>query len=135
MNPRPRILVAEPDGFSAGAREILERAGDVDLVVCDREGLREGFARYDLVWFRLAHRIDAELLGQAPRCKVLATPVTGLDHIDLEACAARRIRVVSLKGDDKLIIIQPEAIGGIELDRRVLAANDNMFVHHPLAGG
>ncbi len=30
---------------------------------------------------------------------MLATPVTGLDHIDLPACAERGIRVVSLRGE------------------------------------
>ena len=49
-----------------------------------------------MVWFRLAHRIDRELLAGPLRCRVLATPVTGLDHIDLAACAERGIRVVSL---------------------------------------
>jgi D-3-phosphoglycerate dehydrogenase len=39
------------------------------------------------------------MLEQATRCRILATPVTGLDHIDLDACAARGVRVVSLRGE------------------------------------
>jgi len=54
---------------------------------------------YDVIWFRLAHRIDAAALSQAKRCKVIATPVTGLDHVDLEACTRAGIRVVSLRGE------------------------------------
>ncbi len=54
---------------------------------------------FDVVWFRLAHRIDREILAHATRCRVLATPVTGLDHIDLIACQERCIRIVSLRGE------------------------------------
>jgi D-3-phosphoglycerate dehydrogenase len=93
-----RILIAEPEDFSPKAVAILERAGEVDLHGATREALKAAFASYDVVWFRLAHRIDAALLGDAPRARILATPVTGLDHIDLEACASRGVKVVSLKG-------------------------------------
>jgi D-3-phosphoglycerate dehydrogenase / 2-oxoglutarate reductase len=96
---RPRVLIAEPDGFSSRAVETLRRAADVDLERASRADLERAFQEYDVVWLRLAHRIDAELLGTAPRTKILATPVTGLDHIDLDACKARGVRVVSLKGE------------------------------------
>ena len=66
---------------------------------CDRAGLERALAEFDVVWFRLAHRIDRELLAHATRCRILATPVTGLDHIDLDACRERCIRVVSLRGE------------------------------------
>ena len=39
------------------------------------------------------------MLAHATRCRILATPVTGLDHIDLAACQERGIRVVSLRGE------------------------------------
>jgi D-3-phosphoglycerate dehydrogenase len=78
---------------------LLRTIGEVELRRCRREDLAVAFAEYDVVWFRLSHRIDAELLGERPRCRVLATPVTGLDHIDLEACARRGIEVVSLRGE------------------------------------
>ena len=51
------------------------------------------------MWFRLAHRIDKSFFEQPVRLRVLATPVTGLDHIDLEACRGHGVRVVSLKGE------------------------------------
>jgi D-3-phosphoglycerate dehydrogenase len=56
-----------------------------------------------VVWIRLAHRIDAAMLGDAPRCRLLATPVTGIDHVDLEACGARGVRVISLKGETEFL--------------------------------
>lgn len=96
----PRALIAEPDDFSPRAVEILRRAGlDVDLVRVGRGQLGSSFSTHDVVWLRLAHRIDGAVLGDTPRCRVLATPVTGLDHIDLAACEQRGVRVVSLKGE------------------------------------
>jgi len=96
---RPRILIAEPVDFSPKAVAMLEVAADVVLAPTDRGGIVAALRDYDVFWFRLAHRIDRALLAGPLRCRILATPVTGLDHIDLEACAERGIRVVSLRGE------------------------------------
>lgn len=94
-----RILIAEPLDFSPDAVRLLETAGEVTLRQTDRADIPQVLADYDVFWFRLAHRIDRTLLAGPLRCRVLAVPVTGLDHIDLEACAERGVRVVSLRGE------------------------------------
>lgn len=99
MNRPYKILVAEPLRFSSAAQAVLRTVADVDLRACRADELRQAFQAYDVVWFRLAHRVDADVLGASPRCRLLASPVTGLDHIDLEACAERGIRVISLRGE------------------------------------
>ncbi len=98
-----KILIAEPLDFSAAAIALLQTAGEVELRRCGREELTDAFAAYDVVWFRLGHRIDEAMLGRRPRCRILATPVTGLDHIDLAACEARGIRVISLRGETEFL--------------------------------
>jgi D-3-phosphoglycerate dehydrogenase len=95
----PRILIAEPLDFSPEAVRLLEASAEVTLKATDRAGLSAALAAYDVVWFRLAHKIDRSLLSGPLRCRILAVPVTGLDHIDLEACAQRGIRVISLRGE------------------------------------
>jgi D-3-phosphoglycerate dehydrogenase len=65
--------------------------------------LPAAFRDYDVVWMRLAHRVTADVLGPKPRCRVLAVPVTGLDHIDPEACAQRGVEVVSLRGETEFL--------------------------------
>jgi len=77
-----RILIAEPLHFCDEARAILEQAGDVELRACDRRELQQALAQYDVVWVRLANRIDRAMLAGDLRCRVLAVPVTGLDHVD-----------------------------------------------------
>ena len=92
-----RILITEPEDFSPRAVEVLSEAGQVDLRATD--DVAAALRDYDVVWFRLGHRFDAATIAQAERCKILASPVTGLDKIDLDACAAKGIRVVSLRGE------------------------------------
>jgi D-3-phosphoglycerate dehydrogenase len=99
VTTRPRILIAEPKGFSPAVVELLRERADVDVRAVAGDEIATVLDQYDVFWFRLAHRLDARLLETARRCRVIATPVTGIDHIDLEACRRRAIRVVSLKGE------------------------------------
>lgn len=98
-----RILVAEPEGFSPRAVEVLRKAGDVELRCVPEERVAEALRAYDVFWFRLGYQLRGPVLPERPRCRVLATPVTGLDHVDLEACRARGIRVVSLRGETEFL--------------------------------
>lgn len=54
-----------------------------------------------VLWTRL-ERIGKEELDRAPDTKIVATPCTGLDHIDLEECRRRGIKVLSLRDTDVL---------------------------------
>ncbi len=96
---RPHILIAEPLDFSEAAVRALQAGAEVTLRATDRAGLAAALREFDVVWFRLAHRIDRSLLENATRCRILATPVTGLDHLDLEACRELGVRVISLRGE------------------------------------
>jgi D-3-phosphoglycerate dehydrogenase len=96
---RPKILIAEPLDFSAEAVAILRAVADVELRECSLEELPAALCEYDVLWLRLAHRMDETLLAHATRCRFIAVPATGTDHIDHEACQARGIEVVSLKGE------------------------------------
>jgi D-3-phosphoglycerate dehydrogenase / 2-oxoglutarate reductase len=98
-----RILIAEPLDFSPDAVRLLETAAEVTLSPTDRAGLAAAFREYDVVWFRLAHCVDRTLLDGELRCRMLVTPVTGLDHIDLEACAEHGISVLSLRGETEFL--------------------------------
>jgi D-3-phosphoglycerate dehydrogenase / 2-oxoglutarate reductase len=103
MTSRLVIRIGEPDNFSPAAAETLRSAGDVVLEPCDPASLPRVLAECDVFWFRLGHRIDSGALGATPRCRLIACPVTGLDHIDLEACRARGVRVVSLRGETSFL--------------------------------
>ncbi len=100
---RPRLLIAEPDRFSPEAVASLSQWADVEQRRPDPAALRAAFEQFDIVWVRLGFRITADTLSPPVRCRILATPVTGLDRIDLDACEKTGIRVVSLRGETEFL--------------------------------
>ena len=122
-----RIMIAEPKDFSSAALRQLQTAADVTLRELDRSELVGALNEFDVVWFRLAHRMDRAMLERPLRCRFLATPVTGLDHIDLAACAERGISVISLRGETEFLRERPrygriDGGTGVGAVRRVPAA-------------
>lgn len=93
-----RVLIAEPDRFSREAIVTLETVADVVRRATPQEEIGTALEQFDVVWVRLGLRIDAEDLPANPRCGLVVSATTGLDHLDLAALAARNIRVLSLKG-------------------------------------
>jgi D-3-phosphoglycerate dehydrogenase len=96
---RPTILVAEAEHFSPQAVARLEQVGRVELADLDRSGLLAGVAGADVLWVRLRHRIDEEVLAAGPGLRAVVTPTTGLDHLDLDAAERRGVRVLALRGE------------------------------------
>jgi D-3-phosphoglycerate dehydrogenase / 2-oxoglutarate reductase len=96
---RPRLLISESQGFPPAALDRLREVADVIAADLDRSALEREIGGADVLWVRLRHRIDDALLARAPRLKIIASPTTGLTHIDLEAAERRGIRVVCLRGE------------------------------------
>ncbi len=96
---RTRILIAESEGFSPIALDLLRQAGQVTASDLDRESLKKAIGGTDILWIRLRHQIDKELLDLAPRLKMVVSPTTGLNHIDTAELERRGIRLVSLRGE------------------------------------
>lgn len=100
---RARIRILEPEGFSPSALARLQAVADVSAEPLGSEDLGKVLGSVDVLWLRLGHVIDAELLSGNPRCRIIATPVTGLDHIDLDACERAGVRVLSLRGEREFL--------------------------------
>lgn len=83
--------------------ESLRGWAQVTLGPIPKGSIHAALEHHDIVWIRLGHRIDAGDIPAAPRCRIIAVPVTGLDHIDLATCCQRRISVVSLKGETEFL--------------------------------
>jgi D-3-phosphoglycerate dehydrogenase len=97
------ILITESRGFPAAARRHLERHGEVILADLDRAGLEAAIRHTQVLWVRLRHRIDEPLLDLAPALTMIATPTTGLTHIDTAAVERRGIQLVSLRGETEFL--------------------------------
>lgn len=89
---RPLVVIAEPIASEA-ARWLAERAGVVQVE--DPDGLGRALASAEALVVRTYTRVTAELLAGAPKLRVVGRAGVGLDNIDLEACAARGVKVVN----------------------------------------
>lgn len=73
------VTTGDPIGWSRA--ELLARVGDVDALIA-----------------MPSQRVDAELLGRAPRLRLVANHAVGVDNVDLAACAARGVIVTNTPG-------------------------------------
>jgi D-3-phosphoglycerate dehydrogenase len=96
---QPTILVSESSNFSTTAANRLEQAGRVIFADLDRPALLATVSQADLLWVRLRHKIDRQVIDAAPRLRAIATPTTGLNHIDLDHARTRGIKIISLRGE------------------------------------
>jgi D-3-phosphoglycerate dehydrogenase / 2-oxoglutarate reductase len=94
-----KTLVAESSGFSTQAAALLQELGDLVLADLSRGDLMRAVRGADILWVRLRHRIDAEVFAAAAGLRIVVTPTTGLNHIDVEGAHQRGIRVLSLRGE------------------------------------
>ena len=69
----------------------------------DKE-LKASLNTCDVFWFRLNHKLTRAVLKNV-RCKYILCAVTGLDHIDIDACKEFGIKVISLKGETEFLKI------------------------------
>jgi glyoxylate reductase len=73
------------------ARALLRPLGEV----AGPEGWRGALADAEALLCLLTDRVDAALLADAPRLRVVANAVVGHEHVDLAACRARGIAVTN----------------------------------------
>src|SRR3989338_112759 len=112
-----KILITEARDFSQTAIENLERAGcEVVARQYDYEELKNNIHDFEGIIVRLGIKVDKLLINSAPRLKFIATPTTGIDHIDLLAAKERRIKIISLQGESMFLkTITPTAELSISL--------------------
>jgi gluconate 2-dehydrogenase len=99
MASEPRLKVAvtrrlfEPNIERLQALyDVLDNQADIDL---SRADLAARLADVDAAVVTGGHRIDDEILAGATHLKLVATVSVGFNHIDLAACAKRRIIVTN----------------------------------------
>jgi D-3-phosphoglycerate dehydrogenase len=56
-----------------------------------------------VLWVRLRHLIDAEILDATTKLKAVVSATTGLNHIDVDECSRRNICILSLRGETEFL--------------------------------
>ncbi len=98
-----KIRIAEAQDFSEDVVEYLKEFAEVNIAPCKQSDLKDVFKEYDVFWFRLGFRITEDLMTEGMRCKIIATPVTGIDHIDEKACSKYGVKIISLRGEREFL--------------------------------
>ena len=89
------ILVAEPKDYSKKALAVYRSLGQVCLWKGSKQTPKKPT---DILVLGLKYRIGKEFLDQTPNLKIIASPATGINHLDLAEIKARGIKVISLRG-------------------------------------
>ncbi len=87
------FLILEPNHYSKEAIKTYESLGNVFL------NNDTNFSKKDInaLIVRLGHMIDSEFLLEFENLKYILTPTTGLNHIDMNVCESKNIRIISLR--------------------------------------
>jgi D-3-phosphoglycerate dehydrogenase len=94
-----RILVAERSSFSQKGLESLAEIAPVEALDLTQAQLALAVPGYEVLVVRLGLQVDRQVLAAGKALRLIGTPTTGLDHIDLQAAQERGIAVLSLKGE------------------------------------
>ena len=99
-----KILITENKDFSKEALKILESIEDVEIISknLNKEELKKYAKDVDVIWIRLKNYIDKEILENT-KIKYIVTATTGLNCIDLQYAKKKKIKVLSLKGEEKFL--------------------------------
>ena len=87
-----KILITEPQDYSPKAIEIYKSLGEVVLG-------GEPTVDTEIVVVRLKYKIDKSWMDKMPNLKIIASPTTGLNHIDIVEAEKRGIKIISLNDD------------------------------------
>lgn len=87
------VLINEPHEFPASALALLRAHRPVYL---SSDIFDSNFV--EVVFVRLAERLDALWAERFPRLRFIVTPTTGLNHIDVDFFAQRGVEILSLRG-------------------------------------
>jgi len=98
-----KIYVSGIDKITNKASAILTKKFDIEYVSLDsQDDIHNALKNCDVFWFRLNHKLTRDIL-KGVNCKYILCAVTGLDHIDVEACKDFGITVVSLKNESEFL--------------------------------
>ncbi|MBN2293021.1 MAG: hypothetical protein JXM70_11385 [Pirellulales bacterium] len=100
---RPKLLCAADIAHIPEVAALLEKHFEVEYSPATTEALQQHLPRADAYFATLGVCLTADLLENAPRLKVLTTPSTGTDHLDLRAAAEHNVAVLCLKNDRELL--------------------------------
>tara|TARA_B100000989_G_scaffold299046_1_gene292470 strand:- start:6382 stop:7302 length:921 start_codon:yes stop_codon:yes gene_type:complete len=92
------ILVLEKKDYSSKAIEIYKKIDEV--IFFDR---KIDSTKIKIIVCRLSYNLSSKFLREFKNLKYILSPTTGLNHIDLDYCKKKKIKIISFNTSKKLI--------------------------------
>lgn len=102
QNRKINIYILEPKWYPSKALKILKSFAIVDKAKVNQRKIGN-ISRYDCLIVRLKHYISKELMEKSRKLKLIASPTTGLNHIDLNAARQLGVEVLSLRNEKRFL--------------------------------
>jgi D-3-phosphoglycerate dehydrogenase / 2-oxoglutarate reductase len=99
----PRVVCAWDPEIGGDFLGGIPRASELIMVPQEARAIADALVDADAYLACLHVRLDREMIEGATRLKVVATPTTGLDHLDLQALTERGIELISVKTEYELL--------------------------------
>lgn len=96
-----QIGILEKKDFSVEAIKNLKKIGKVSFF--NDKNLHIFLKNKDIIFTRLKYFIGKDFLKSAEKLKIICTPTTGLNHLDLKEISMKNIKIISLKGEYKFL--------------------------------
>jgi D-3-phosphoglycerate dehydrogenase len=100
---RPTILCLWDLSFGPRVLDPLSACADIVTAPASKDTLVSLLPDCDVYLASLAVQLEREAIESATRLKLIATPSTGLDHLDIAAVKAQNIDLISLKTEFGLL--------------------------------
>lgn len=116
-----KILVA--DNLSPAALNLLQAQPDCEVIVSDPKGFHEHLGEAEALLVRSAAKVTREVIGKAPRLRVIGRAGSGVDNIDLEAATEAGILVMNTPGGNSVSVAEHTLALMLALARQIPQAS------------
>jgi D-3-phosphoglycerate dehydrogenase len=89
------IIITEPKDYSSKALAIYKKLGQIYLWSDSNKTQKQSAS---ILVIGLKYQIDKKFLDQIPNLKIIASPATGMNHIDVDYIKSKGIKLISLRG-------------------------------------
>jgi D-3-phosphoglycerate dehydrogenase len=111
------ILIAEP--LAPAGIELLQSQDGWTTVVSNPKEFRQYLAQADALLVRSAVQVDAALLQEAPRLRVIGRAGVGVDNVDLDAATAAGVLVMNTPGGNAISVAEHTLALMLAMARRI----------------
>ncbi len=99
-----KVLVAE--SISPAAIELLRKHSEWDVVVSNAKEFQAHLADADALLVRSAVKVTQDVLGQAPKLRIIGRAGVGVDNVDLPAATEKGVLVMNTPGGNAVSVAE-----------------------------